>query len=100
MLEAKILKDTKKEINIFLNYDDDIDFLINCYLVEPTNIYVVIITTKGRVEKVFYSLCSRDKQFKIYYSTINIDDNYMINDLTSILFNKANGLTTKYKYKY
>lgn len=98
MFEAKILKDTKREINIFLNYDEDVDFLINCYLVETNNIYVVIITSKGRTEKVFYSLCSKDKQFKIYYSSVAVDDNYIIDDLTSILFNKANGLTTKYEY--
>lgn len=98
MLEAKILKDTKKEIDIFLNYDEDIDFLINCYLVESNNIYVVIITSKGRTEKVFYSLCSKDKQFKIYYSSVKVEDNHIIDDLSHILFNKVNGLTTKYKY--
>lgn len=98
MLEMKVLKDSKEEINLYFNYDDNKSYLVNCNLVKPNAIYYLIITHNATIDKIFYSYGERSKKFKMYYTSMDEEHEDFLRDVTHILFNKNNSLTKKYKY--
>ena len=113
MLEVEVKTDTREEIVFNITIDEKYDYLVEALLVEDTDTFSIRVydTVRANVNpynanEVMHGLFDSDGgTFEGFEVEINLEEgnnqeiiNTLENEIIEVLFNKRNGLTTKYNY--
>ena len=113
MLEVKVKTDTREEIVFNITIDETYDYLVEALLVEDTDTFSIRVydTVNADVNpynanEVMNGLFDSDGgTFEGFEIEVDLEKgnnqeiiNTLENEIIEILFNKINGLTTKYNY--
>lgn len=113
MLEVKVKTDTREEIVLNVTIDETYDYLVEALLIEDTDTFSIRAydTVNADVNpynanEVMHGLFDSDggtfEGFEIEIDLEKENNQEIINtlekEIIEILFNKRNGLTTKYNY--